>query len=348
MNKITLIAGIATNIEIYGGEVIKNKTLLNFLKRKFNNSGLAIIDTFDWQRNFLAIAFKILSVLLNPKRKVIILSCFTRGAYYFLRIYRITSYIFKKDIYYFIVGGSLPDYVETNKVKLSYYRNIPMFAESINIRDRLLAQGMLNINVIPNWKLYSYIPELFENEFAKDKKLKALSYSRICPEKGTDIIFNAVDKINSDSIKIEVDFYGDIQDDYAEIFYSKIASKSYFTYKGKMDMTNEENYTILSRYDIMLFPTYYFGEGIPGAVIDCFIAGVPVLASDWNFNKELVEHLKTGLIYEANSVDAFYNALIYTIENKNVIQGMKKNCVEKAKHFKIDFLLNDFIIALKS
>lgn len=343
MKKITLIAGIATNFQIYGGEVIKNKTLLNFLKSKFKPTRLVIIDTFNWQRDFLRIAFRILFVLLNPKRKVIILSCFTTGAYFFLRVYRITSKISKKDIYYFIVGGSLPDYVEKNKVKLFYYQNIPMFAESINIRDRLIAQGMSNISVIPNWKFYNYLPELAKKEVAKCNRIKALSYSRICPEKGTDIIFSAVDKINRDSIKIEVDFYGDIQDDYEEIFNTKIASKSYFVYKGKMDMTIEENYSILSRFDIMLFPTYYFGEGVPGAILDCFIAGVPVLASDWNFNKELVEHLKTGLLYEAKSVAAFYDSLVYIIENKNIISEMKKNCVEKAKLFKIDFLLNDFI-----
>jgi glycosyltransferase involved in cell wall biosynthesis len=348
MQKITLIGGIAENIEIYGGEVIKNKSLLNFLKNKIGNSRLVVVDTFEWGKNYLLVALKILVVLLNPKRKKIILSCFTTGAYYFLQVYRFTSYLLKKDIYYFIVGGSLPDYIKNKKVRLVYYRNILMFAESNQIRDRLIACGMKNISVISNWKYYNYLPKFNLKDFTTKKSLRALSYSRICPEKGIDIIFSVIDRINIDSIKIEVDFFGEVQANYKDTFYSKLEGKSYYSYKGKIDMTNESNYNILSGYDIMLFPTYYFGEGIPGSIIDCFIAGVPVLASDWNFNKDIVEHMKTGLVYEAKSVDALYNAVTYAIENKPIIGEMRNNCLEKAKDFKIDFLLGDFIKCLRT
>lgn len=346
MDKIAMIAGIGLKHVSYGGEVIKNKNLLNYLKTKVDSSKLFVVDTFNWQRNLFTVILKILFVLFHPKYKIIILSCFTRGAYYFLKAYRISSIFVKKDIHYFIVGGSLPEYVEKNKVNISYYRNKKMYAESNNIRDRLLALGMKNISAIPNWKSYTYTPEMNLKSNNTETKIKAFFYSRICPEKGTEIIFNALDKINSTSIKIEVDFYGEIQKDYSEAFNNKVTKKAYCRYNGLIDMTNEENYKILSQYDCLLFPTYYVGEGIAGAVIDSMIAGVPVLASDWNFNKDIVEHMRTGLIYEAKNVDAFHDALVYLLNNKNVIQEMRFNCIEKAKDFKIENLLKDFILQL--
>ncbi|HUX95580.1 MAG TPA: glycosyltransferase family 4 protein [Bacteroidales bacterium] len=345
MNKITLIGGIAIGTEIYGGEVIKNKILLRFLKGKIDDSRLTIIDTFEWQKHLFVVAFKILFVLLSRKHKIIILSCFTTGAYYFLKVYKVTSLLIKKDIYYFIVGGSLPDYLAVGKVKLKYYNEIQMFAESNHIREKLLRFGINNISVIPNWKGYNFTP--VEKPRKKDfDKIKALSYSRICPEKGTDLTIEAVNRINAESVRIEVDFYGDIQSDYKKIFYDKISSKSYFDYKGRIDLTIDQNYSILANYDLMLFPTYYFGEGIPGAIIDCYIAGVPVLASDWNFNKDVIKHKETGLIFEAQNFDSFYKTLIYIIENKGLIEIMSKNCIETARNFKIDLLLNDFVLNL--
>jgi glycosyltransferase involved in cell wall biosynthesis len=345
MSKITLIGGIAIDTEIYGGEVIKNKILLKFLKEKIEDSRLVVIDTFEWQKHLLAVAYKIFTILLSKTHKKIILSCFTTGAYYFLRAYKLTSLLIKKDIYYFIVGGSLPDYLKSGKVKLKYYNEITMFAESIQIKDQLLKLGIKNVSVIPNWKGSNFIPEEKPGK-GKYKKIRALSYSRICPEKGIDYTIEAVDRINSDIVRMEVDFYGDIQNDYKEIFQKKLEGRDYYNYKGRIDLTNDQNYSVLACYDIMLFPTYYFGEGIPGAIIDCFIAGVPVLASDWNFNKDIVTHMKTGLIFEAKNFSSFYSTLTYVIENKDLIDRMSKNCVSKARDFKIDFLLKDFVLNL--
>mgnify|MGYP002239410386 CR=1 FL=1 len=60
-------------------------------------------------------------------------------------------------------------------------------------------------------------------------------------------------------------------------------------------MKEETGYRTLCRYDIMLFPTYWYGEGFPGIVMDAYIAGLPLIASDWNINTEVITE-KTGII----------------------------------------------------
>jgi glycosyltransferase involved in cell wall biosynthesis len=52
----------------------------------------------------------------------------------------------------------------------------------------------------------------------------------------------------------------------------------------------DEIWKVLPQYDVMLFPTYYAGEAFPGVFVDAFVAGIPVIASDWQDNPELIRH----------------------------------------------------------
>ena len=79
----------------------------------------------------------------------------------------------------------------------------------------------------------------------------------------------------------------------------------------------------------MLFPTYYEGEGFAGTLIDAMAAGVPVIASDWKYNKEIVEDGKTGIIMH-NSLE---KELLNILQEKEQWMRMKKLCVLEAKKY---------------
>lgn len=89
--------------------------------------------------------------------------------------------------------------------------------------------------------------------------------------------------------KINLTFYGPIQEDYKKNFLSQVEMLNNVKYGGFLDLRDEKNYDILSEYDIMLFPTFWEGEGFPGILIDALIAGIPVIASDWNLNKYIIQ-----------------------------------------------------------
>ena len=81
----------------------------------------------------------------------------------------------------------------------------------------------------------------------------------------------------------------------------------------------------------MLFPTYYEGEGFAGTLIDAMAAGVPVIASNWRYNKEIVINNKTGLLIE-NS-ETLFEKLNYIMKNIGLINDMKKCCIKEAKKY---------------
>ncbi len=52
----------------------------------------------------------------------------------------------------------------------------------------------------------------------------------------------------------------------------------------------------LSEHDLLLHPSYREQEGYPGAIIEAFQCGVPVIAARCGGVAELVEHEKSGLL----------------------------------------------------
>ena len=110
------------------------------------------------------------------------------------------------------------------------------------------------------------------------------------------------------------------------------------TYKGYLDIMNkqQESYEKLSRYSCMLFPTYWQGEGFPGVIIDAYVAGLTVIATDWNMNKEVVEDGKTGIIISIKDSNALASAMLKMMENPELAATMSQNSLNKAKDYHID------------
>ena len=62
-------------------------------------------------------------------------------------------------------------------------------------------------------------------------------------------------------------------------------------------------------------------------------AGVPVIASDWHYNAELVENGLTGLICNVRDADDLAKKILFAIEHKKEWLQYKENCIEKANEF---------------
>ena len=80
-----------------------------------------------------------------------------------------------------------------------------------------------------------------------------------------------------------IDFYGPVANKDEIFFFEKVSALKNDNYLGKLEP--KEVQKVLSQYDVLLFPTRYPGEGCPGAIIDSYMAGLTVLASNWKYNK---------------------------------------------------------------
>lgn len=167
--------------------------------------------------------------------------------------------------------------------------------------------------------------------------------SRVHPAKGCDYIVKAVENLNNSGYRERfiVDFYGKFEKSYQEEFLRSIENIENIVYKGVLNLKEPTGYDILATYHAMLFPTFHPSEGFAGIFIDAFIAGLPVLASDWAYNAECIENGKTGVIYPTHDVAALEQAMKDCIEGKKIdIVAMARNARAEAPKYEAKNVLS--------
>lgn len=248
----------------------------------------------------------------------------------------------KRNVVFWVAGGNLPLKVRDGLYNIDALNDLnAVIVQGISMRDELINLGVKNAVYVPNSKPITFIPELnIKQPFGK---LRFVFLSRVHPDKGCDNIFEAVRYLNSKGYenRFEVDFYGSIFESYYSSFNSQISELPNVNYSGFLNVTKEDGYKILSSYDVMLFPTYWSGEGFPGVVVDAYIAGLPIIASDWNLNKEVIKNGETGFIIRTKNVQQLYNQMLKFINNEVDLAEMRKYCVSAAQNFEYRKVLSE-------
>ena len=320
-NTIILIGGIHLNHKPTCGETMKNQLFLKRFNELFEH--VIPIDTYEWKKHPLFIFKLFFTLISHPKAKVIISgSRASRFLIYFLYYFPIN-----RNAYFWVVGGDLHIGIEKglyNVHALNKLVFIPVQGKSMV--QQLSQLGVHNAIYVPNSKPITYHPTLVNHPC--EKPFRFVFVSRIHPDKGIKEIYEASLMLNSAGLKSKyyIDFYGSIDPNYVNEFNDLLSQNQSLKYKGYLDFTTNAGYKQLSTYDIMLFPTYWQGEGFPGVVIDANIAGVPIIASDWNLNREVIEDNKTGFIIPAHDSLALLESMKKVIKNDIDLFSMKKNC----------------------
>jgi len=88
---------------------------------------------------------------------------------------------------------------------------------------------------------------------------------------------------------------------------------------------------VLASHDVLLFPTYYQGEGMPGAVIEAQQAGMPVLASRWRSLGELIDDGVNGFLIEPRSIDELAQAMERLARDADLFARMSRRARERGE-----------------
>jgi len=94
----------------------------------------------------------------------------------------------------------------------------------------------------------------------------------------------------------------------------------------------------------MLFPTYWPNEGFPGIVIDAYTAGLPIIASDWNLNNELVKNEETGFIIPPHDSQALASKMKLIIDKDIDLYQMRCHCAGLAQHYDYRNVVNEDLL----
>ena len=334
MRRVLLIGAVNLGLQPSGGEEFKNQVLYQKLIKSYD---CRLIDTIQWKRN-PGVVLNLLFSIFFRKTDSIIISASSLSSY---RLIKLLSFFPRKirKTNYFVIGGYFPEGLNLGLYKSKYYKGLnKIVVEGQMFKNEIISTHDLNnVEVIPNFKKFDFIPK--ERKIQNHPK-RFVFLSLISEDKGCDTIFGAVEKLNALGLSEEFtfSFYGKIDLSYQEKFLKQIGNNIY--YKGYIDLMNEpnESYLELSEYDCLVFPSYYIGEGFPGVLLDSFIAGLPVIASNWNMNKELIIHGINGLVVSPKSDVELAHAMEKLLADDELLNYLKSNSVNVASRYHIDSL----------
>lgn len=311
------------------GVTMKNMLLINRLKNFFKE--VKAIDTIKWRKNPLVLLNVLAAFIFHRKSKFVV-SLNTPSTYKLLKVLWILG--IRRDIWYWVIGGSLADRIEQGEYKAAYYKSLShIIVEGSSMKAKLEALGFNNITWVSNFKPIIEI----HKEAKRSDVVHFVFLSRIMLDKGVDTILESIKQLNDSGFhkKYRMDFYGAIEPSYKENFEAKLLALTNVSYNGFLNLTDQESYKLLAKYDVMLFPTYWKGEGFPGVIIDGFIAGLPIIASDWSLNKDIVADGMTGTIVPPKDSTALTRAMLLYINKDVDLAVLSENSLSQARKYDV-------------
>lgn len=340
--KIGVIGSFCFGRQTYGGQSLKTKNLTVALEEVIGKEDIHCVDTRGWKKHPFSLIKNIFRAVKNCE-SIIILPA-DRGVKLIPRLTLWCNKRAKANIYYSVIGGWLPQMLESDKRLLKTLKHIDgIWVETHAMKAAMDNQGFSNVTVVPNFK---DIMPLKEDElvYQSQEPYTLCTFSRVLKEKGIEDAIDAV-KLANDRLgraAYALNIYGQVDEGYIEAFEAiKASFPEFITYQGTVPGDQSIN-TVKNCY-MLLFPTYFYGEGFPGTLIDAFSAGVPVLASDWAYNTEIVENNVTGVICNANDVEDLCDKLVYCYNNKETINRMKSACLISADKYSKKNVINQIM-----
>jgi len=317
------------------GQIVKTKIIRDQLRIHFGTENVLTINTSMWKRN--PIRLFINCVRLSIVCNTILIMPAHNGIKIFAPLFNILCKVFKCKLQYSVIGGWIPELLKKDKkLHKSIESMDTVYVETKTMKNNLIELGLGNVVHMPNFKNIKIVSE---KELRKNYSIpyRLCTFSRVSRDKGIIDAINAVYQINRKEGKKVFFLYifGSIEQDFEDDFNQAIFnSDSSARYSGVVEF--EESTEVLKDYFALIFPTYYEGEGFPGTIIDSFSSGLPVIASDWKYNKEIVTNWETGVIYSLDDNDrsiGLQEVLYLIYKNPELVISMKPNCIRKAKKY---------------
>ena len=319
------------------GETTKNQYIIAELKKYCK---VTVLDFYQKRKHPWVYLQALWAVITQP-HATIVLSTSASNIYGMLKWFKKLN--LRRNVVHWVIGGTLGD-----KVKNGIFNaNIIGYAKHTLVESPLMLRqledcGVAGVIQVPNFKLINYLPKVS----VPQDVIRFVFLSRIMAEKGCNEILTAAKLLDEWGMQDQyiVDFYGKVADDYKTTFEEGLSKLQNVKYQGFLDMRQKEGYDKLATYDMLLFPTYWKGEGFAGIFIDAFVAGLPMIITDWAHNSQFVKEGETGLFIPVHDAKALAQKMKECIEVQYDILKMKQYCQIEAKKYDVSRIVTEGLL----
>ncbi len=343
MRKITIIGCYAQGISDHGGQPVKTRIIVDELRQKIGISKIKLIDTYMWRKRPIRFLLSVISSFVKSKKTIIMpasngIKIFTVIFYYLSKVFR------DKDLYYIVIGGWLPELLNSNKSlqkKMNVYNNI--MVETKSMKNDLERAGIINVVELVNIVSAKHVESVAHKKEVSNP-VKLVFFSRIVEKKGIFEAIDAIKEINQKqkTTRFVLDIYGKVYEEASDRFNQEMSnSHDDINYKGFVDPDGA--ISLLSKYDFQIFPTKFKTEGIPGSIIYSFFAGTPIICSRWDSCFDIVDENRTGFTYTFNSYQKLVSTLNELLEKDYDYSRMSKNCILESTKYESTNVIDKLI-----
>ena len=310
------------------GQTVKTRDIYRLTKEQLKKSEVDYFDTQCLQGNKLQV-LKMFWKVIRCKT-LFYLPAQNNLTVFFPIIYGL-SIIFRVKIHYFVVGGWLREFL----TRLPLHRFMLKHIKGIHVETKRMKKELeesynfRNVDIFPNFRFFDFFPKR-----TKSDKMRIVFMARVMKKKGLDWIFVLADYITKKGLqeKYSITFFGQEADEDKSYFEENNAKYSFVEYQGALQPT--EIYETLSQYDLMLLPTHFYTEGLPGSVVDAYISGIPVIVTEWKHAHEFVDDGKSGYIVPfENGQQEMIEKVVLLEKNRKLLDEMKANALVKRMEF---------------
>lgn len=205
-------------------------------------------------------------------------------------------------------------------------------AESRLLVEAARARGIARVEWYPNSRP---IPaEDYSAAPGSERCSRFIYIGRIVEAKGMRVMVEAAKGLPDE---ITIDVYGPWGDDLPRDLFD--ASPN-ITYHGPL--LPEAIIPTFRQYDASVLPTHYRGEGYPGAILESYLAGLPVITTRLRAIPEIVDET-VGLLVEPASAESFCEGMIRLYEDTALYHSLRANTRSKAEYFSSERWATHFV-----
>ena len=331
LKEICVCGHFGYGLNMADGQTIKTVNITELLAHEYGNDALMTIDTHITWKSIFMLPFWIFNGLRKSKNMIIMVD--EHGIRVIPWLLLLYNLCFHRSLHYIVIGGWLPGSLKIHRyLALALKKFDGIYVETVTMQRNMQQLGFHNIYILRNFKLIKRIEEgKLSRRYSEPYKL--CLFSRVCKEKGIEDALNAVNKINKKAGRTvyEVDVYGRIDPAQTEWFDALCKhAPPWFSYRGVA--ASNESVEIISQYFLLLFPTHYYTEGIPGTIIDAFFSGVPVVYAGWESASDILND-QLGFGYDFSDDKGLQHCLEKIYSNPTLAMQKKLECWREAEKY---------------
>lgn len=332
MKKITIIGLFCEDTEVSNGQSVKTRIVTQEIEKNLGRGQVVRVDTFGWKKNPLKLFANCISAVHNSSNVMFLTD--EGGIRVFPWLLRWANVGRKCKLHYYVVGGWLSGYLDRSpKAVLDLQKLDVIYVEVPAMLRELEARGFSNCVLVNKFRRMTPV-SVKDVDMKPQAPYKLCYFSRVMKEKGVEECIEAVRMANQRAgfEKYTLDIYGSINEPYRDAFENlQKHFPSFVRYGGIVAF--EKSTEVLKDYFAMLFPTYYASEGYPNAIVDAFAAGLPVVATRWNYNADIINDHEDGILIDVGNIEQIVAAIEELSADLNTYGKMRQNCLNRCAEY---------------